>query len=231
MKPKNLKCPFTWEDRRPMIHDHILYVPEHYYKHEEFCFPGWESPEIFGNSAPVEVEYCSGNGAWIVERALAYQDRNFVAVEIQFERARKIWSKIHNLGLKNLFVVFGEGETFSRYYAPKNSFSAVFVNFPDPWPKEKHAKKRILKEPFLSEVARVSSPGSILTIATDHAGYTGQISEALLANPLWKPCFEAPYYVHELPDYGASYFGDLWIEQGIPVHYIQFCNGKSPCLQ
>jgi len=222
MKPKNLKPPLTWEERRPIIHDGILYVPEYYEKHQEWTFPGWESPEIFGRVAPISVEYCSGNGAWIIEKALSCPEQNWVAVEIQFERVRKIWSKRYNEKIPNLFIVCGEALTFTHYYVPKESFSALYVNFPDPWPKAKHAKNRLLKEPFLSEMARVSHPKAVATIVTDHPEYTIQITAAMAKHPHWNPLFEAPYYVTEWKDYGASYFGDLWQEQGIPIHYMQF---------
>jgi tRNA (guanine-N7-)-methyltransferase len=226
MNPKKLKCPFTWKERRPMVHDHILYVPEYYNGHQEFVFPGWDSPEIFGRNAPIEVEYCTGNGAWIVEKALAHPEHNWVAVELQFERVRKIWSKIYNFELNNLFIVCGEGLTFSQFYAPPDSFSAVYVNFPDPWPKEKHAKNRILKEPFLSELARVSKPGAIATIVTDHIEYRQQVVSGMLANSLWQPCYPDPYYINAFDGYGTSYFDALWREQQVQVHYMQFVNRK-----
>jgi tRNA (guanine-N7-)-methyltransferase len=224
MNPKKLKSPFTWETRQPATHDHILYVPEYYTKHQDYCFPGWDSPEIFGKKAPVAVEYCAGNGAWIVDRALKYPEYHWVAVEIQFKRVRKIWSKIHNFNLSNLFIVCGEGLTFSRYYVPDNSFDAIYVNFPDPWPKEKHAKKRLLQEPFLSELARTSKKDAIVTIVTDHVGYASQITKNMLSHPAWAPCFPEPHFVHEMDGYGTSYFDALWKEQGIPIHYIQYAN-------
>lgn len=227
MKPKNLKCPFTWEERRPTICDRVLYVPEYYDRHHEYTFPGWSSPEVFGNDAPVEVEYCSGNGLWIVEKALQHTERNWVAVEIQFDRARKIWSKIHNLSIKNLLVVCGEGLTFTRYYVPKGSISAAYVNFPDPWPKERHAKNRILKEPFFTELSAAMAPNGIATIVTDHAEYTQQIVDGMLANPLWESRFPAPHFVRDFEGYGTSYFDALWREQGLPVHYMQFYNRGS----
>ncbi len=209
-----------------MICDHVLYVPEYYDRHQEYTFPGWESPEVFGREAPIEVEYCTGNGAWIAERALAHPDRNWVAVEIQFDRVRKIWSKIHNLNLKNLFIVCGDGLAFTKYYAPSESFSSLYVNFPDPWPKEKHAKNRLLREPFLTEMARASKLGAIATIVTDHADYMTQVVSGMQASPAWQPCFPEPHYVTEFEGYGTSYFDALWREQGIKIHYMQFKNGK-----
>ncbi len=210
-----------------MVCDHILYVPEYYDRHQDYVFPGWASPAVFGREAPVEVEYCTGNGAWIVEKALAHPDRNWVAVEIQFDRVRKIWSKIHNLNIKNLFIVCGEGLTFTKYYVPADSFSAVYVNFPDPWPKEKHAKNRLLQEPFLTEVSRASKEGAPAMMVTDHADYMRQIVDGMLAHPCWEPSYPHPHYIPHLEGYGTSYFDALWREQGIDIHYIQCVNRKT----
>src|SRR5690349_15082055 len=96
MKPKNLKCPFTWDTRRPLICDRVVYVPEYYQSHNEFHFPNWEDPSLFGKPGKVFVEYCTGNGAWIVEKAMQQPEHLWVAVEKRFDRIRKIWSKIHN---------------------------------------------------------------------------------------------------------------------------------------
>ena len=220
MKPKDLKSPLTWEERRPLIHDGILYVPQYYQRHHEWTFPGWSS--VFERTASIEIEYCSGNGAWIIEKATAHPERNWVAVDHQFERVRKIWSKKKNLSLSNLFIVCGEALTFSKFYVPDLSFSAIYINFPDPWPKEKHATRRLLQEPFISEMARTAIPSAPVTIVTDHAEYTSQINSAMLANPSWKTRFPAPYYVTEWENYGTSYFDSLWREQGLSIHYMQY---------
>ncbi len=150
--------------------------PEYYDRHHEWKFPGWQSADVFGREAPIEVEYCTGNGHWIIEKAQANPDRNWVAVEVQFERVRRIWSKMHNEKVTNLFIVNGDAYTFTRHYVLDKSFAAIYINFPDPWPKEKHAKKRLVQEPFIAEMARVIKPGGTATIATDHLGYTQQIS-------------------------------------------------------
>jgi tRNA (guanine-N7-)-methyltransferase len=205
-----------------MICDHVLYVPEYYDRHQDYAFPGWASTEVFGREAPIEVEFCTGNGAWVVEKALAHPHRNWVAVEIQFERARKIWSKIHNLNLKNLFIICGEALTFTRYYVPSGSLNAIYINFPDPWPKKKHAKNRLLKEPFISEIARASTPGAIATIVTDHPEYMRQIVAAMQASPHWEPCFQDSCYITDYEGYGTSYFDALWREQGIPIYHMRY---------
>lgn len=224
MQPKHLKCPFKWATRHPLICDRVLYVPEYYHQHEEFVMPGWESDELFGRLAPIEVEYCAGNGAWILDRALKYPELNFVAVEMQFERVRKIWSKIQNYQLKNLIVVCGEALTFTRYYAKRADFSAAYVNFPDPWPKEKHTKHRLLQEPFFEELSRVCQPQAPLTIATDHEVYAAWAIAGLERSEQWSSCYPTPHYVLDYPDYGTSYFDALFRDQGRQIYYIKYLN-------
>src|SRR5690348_6324632 len=133
MKPKDLRFPFTWEERKPLIHDKVLFVPKLYDRHQEWSFPAWE--EIFGSSAPLNIEYCSGNGSWIVEKAKRDPCTHWVAVEKRFDRVQKIWSKMKNEQISNLFIVCGEALAFTTYYAHANSFAQLYINFPDPWPK------------------------------------------------------------------------------------------------
>ncbi|MBS0621202.1 MAG: tRNA (guanosine(46)-N7)-methyltransferase TrmB [Verrucomicrobia bacterium] len=222
MKPKDLKSPLTWEERRPIIADRVLYVPTYYHKHHEWQFPGWEASDVFGRKAPIHIEYCAGNGAWIVENALKHPDKNWVAVEIQFDRARKIWSKIHNLSIKNLLVVCGDAKTFTEYYVPKGSVDAIYINFPDPWPKEKHAKKRIIQPPFVREMAAVAAPHATAMVVSDDLPFITTAIDTMQAASEWKSRFSSPAYVTSWEGYGASYFSDLWSAQGKSIYYTAF---------
>lgn len=205
-----------------MIVNRVLFVPKYYTHHESWAMPTWEDPQVFGSSGPIHIEYCSGNGAWILEKALQYPDVHWIAVEKRFDRVQKIWAKMRNFEIKNLFIVCGDALTFTRHYVPGSSFQAVFVNFPDPWPKEKHAKNRLLQEPFLSEIERVSLSGAVTTIVTDHPHYATQVTDALCAHPQFDSVFPEPFYVTQLENYGTSYFDALWRERGLTIHYMQF---------
>jgi tRNA (guanine-N7-)-methyltransferase len=227
MKPKNLKCPFIWESRRPLICDRVVYVPEYYQNHEEFIFPGWEDSSLFGKSGKVFVEYCAGNGAWIVEKALQQPEDLWVAVEKRFDRVRKIWSKIQNFKLPNLIVVCGEAQMFNRYYLPDDSIEACYVNFPDPWPKERHAKHRLIQSPFLNELSRKVKKGGVATLVTDDPAYSEQMIGEMLKTLPWTSCFDDPHFVTEWENYGSSYFADLWREKGRTIRYMQFINEKK----
>ncbi|MBP7074412.1 MAG: tRNA (guanine(46)-N(7))-methyltransferase TrmB [Rhabdochlamydiaceae bacterium] len=219
MQPKNLKFPYTWEERRPEIRDEVLFIPDYYDKHKEWQLPSWE--EIFGNSNPVVIEYCTGNGTWIAEKAKD-KSKNWIAVEWRFERVQKIWSKKKNQQLDNLFIVCGDAQIFIREYLKDQSIDGVFVNFPDPWPKEKHAKNRLFQPPFMKELSRTVKSGAPFIVATDDPPYSEQLCEVTLASGEWDPVFKTPHYVTEWQGYGASYFDSLWRGKGLEIRYFHF---------
>lgn len=226
MKRSDLRFPYLWEERKPLIHDRVLFVPKLYDGHEEWRFPAWEDQELFGRAAPIEIEYCSGNGAWIIEKAKHHPDIHWVAVEKRFDRVQKIWSKMKNEKIGNLFIVCGEALTFTKYYVRGNSFSHFYINFPDPWPKGRHKKHRLLSDPFITEMARVSNPDAKAVIVTDHEEYAHNICKAFAEHPAWAPVFPSPHFVTEWEGYGTSYFHELWLQRNKTIHYLQFCHGK-----
>lgn len=213
MKPKDLPYPYGWDDRRPFLKDKIFYVPEYYEEHKEELFPSFA--EFFGNDNPVHLEYCSGNGEWIINRARENPDKNWVAVEIWFERVRKIYSKTINYGIENLMIISGEGLTFSRQYLREGCLNGVYVNFPDPWPKKRHAKHRIIQSPFVDELRRTLVPGGTVTLVTDDITYKEQMECEM---EKW----------HKVPpqqeNYGSSFFERLWLSRGLEIHHLCYAN-------
>ncbi len=227
MKPKQLKAPFQWDDRRPHLGDRVLFVPHHYTKHAHFALPEFNVPELFGRDAPIYIEYCSGNGDWVVEKAIQFPQYNWVAVEKRFDRVRKIWSKLKNQHVSNLLVVSGEALSFTEHYLKGDCVAGCFINFPDPWPKGKHAKHRLFKPSFIQQLRRVLSNGAKLTIATDDEAWSDQICKAFFKEKGFQSAFPHPYFVTNWPNYGFSYFGHLWHEKGKTIHYLQFISGGN----
>jgi tRNA (guanine-N7-)-methyltransferase len=219
MKPKDLRWAFPCEERDLCIEDQVLYIP-FYYTNDAGLFPSFS--EYFGNDHPVCVEYCSGNGDWIVEKAKIYSDKNWIAVEERFDRVRKIWSKLKNLQLANLLIVFGEAATFTQFCLPDNTIEEMYINFPDPWPKPKHAKHRLMQPRFLDEVARVLKRDRRMTLVTDDLTYINQIIALFYNHGHFSPAFPSPYYRIDLPNYGHSWFDTLLRKQGKAIHYTQF---------
>jgi len=221
MKPKNLKFPFTWNERKPILHEGVFIVPHFYFFHHEWK----DERNLF--SSDLHIEFCSGNGDWVIEKARQNPDQQWVAVEMQFERVQKIWSKMRNQNISNLLIVAGKAQEFARYYLPDGCASEIYVNFPDPWPKDRHAKHRLIQEQFVNELSRVVKGGGKATYATDDPTYCGQMVEQMRMHPKWVNCFSDPYYVTNWDDYGESWFKNLWEEKGREFFYIQFARSPS----
>lgn len=214
MKPKDLPYPYSWKERRPLLKEGVFYVPEYYFDHKKEVFPNLQ--EHFGNDRPIHLEYCSGNGEWILNRAQAFPEINWVAVEIWFERVRKIYSKKVNYGVDNLLIISGEGLTLSREYLPDHVLDEVYVNFPDPWPKDRHAKHRIIQAPFVSELKRTVKPGGKVTFVTDNVPYKEQMEREMEG---WQKAAR-----EETENYGTSFFERLWRSHGLTIHHLCYAN-------
>lgn len=228
MKEKSLKYPFKWEERRPLIQDRLFYVPSHLKVQDEWKFSLRSNPLVFERVAPIWIEYCSGNGAWIVEKAKAHPEWNWIAVEKRFARVKQIYAKRQAYALSNLFIVCGEAVNFTRQYVDNESFEGAYINFPDPWPKGRHAKHRLFQDAFILELARVLKNEARVTIVTDHSDYASNIALLMQRHSEWKNIFPAPYYVTEWEGgYGASFFDTLWRKIGRTIHYLQY--GKTSC--
>lgn len=222
MKPSDLQPPCSREEKQVIIHDRVWYVPEKPQINIDFAFPGWSHPDFFGNDNPVHVEYCSGNGAWIAEKALMHPNINWVGIEIQFSRVRKLWSKIKNFGLSNLIVLCGEASHATKSYFLDQTIDRVYINFPDPWPKNRHAKHRLIQVEFADELWRILKQGKDLTYVTDHPSHSKWLVEVLNKQSKFAPAFPFPHYVTDQNSYGTSYFDQLWRSQGKTIFYHQY---------
>lgn len=221
MRPKDLDFPFSWEQRRPVWYKGVLVVPKYYANHHE-----WTEEELFSSQKPLHIEYCSGNGDWVIEKAKAHPDQQWVAVEKRFDRVRKIWSKRENGKIDNLLIVCGKAEEFTQFYLPPGSAQEVYINFPDPWPKQKHAKHRLIQPQFIEQLARAVRPSGGFTFVTDDATYSHWMIEKMQnqkPHRPWEFAFEAPHYLSTWEGYGTSWFENLWREKGRQFYYIR-CN-------
>lgn len=218
MRPKHLKFPFAWEKRRPTFHEGVFIVPKYFHHHE-----GWTIPiDLVSEKNEIAIEYCSGNGDWVIEKAKQNPKKFWIAVEKKFERVKKIWSKMHNHNISNLLIISGEAFTFTRFYLPESKVSEIYVNFPDPWPKRSQAKKRLVQKSFILELERILKDKGKASFATDDPSYSAQIIAEIHQLRRWKSLFPSPYYVNELENYGTSWFEKLWREKGKNFYYMQF---------
>jgi tRNA (guanine-N7-)-methyltransferase len=132
-------------------------------------------PEMFCAMKPLEVELGSGDGSFLAQWAQANPDRNFLGVERLLGRLRKLDRKAQRNGLSNLRLMRIEAGYLLEFLLPPASVHALHLYFPDPWPKRKHRKNRLVNERFPELVSRVLAQQGLVFLRTDDPDYFAQM--------------------------------------------------------
>jgi len=141
-----------------------------------------ELRELFSAGRPLEVELGAGDGSFLVQWAGSHPDRNILAVERLLGRLRKTNRKAVRLRLKNVRLIRIEAGYFLQYMLPPASVSALHVYFPDPWPKRKQRKNRLINGQFVEAAARALVAGGHVYLRTDDSDYFEQMRSVFAAN-------------------------------------------------
>ena len=150
-------------------------------------FPPYVWSDVFGRTAPLELDLGAGDGVYVEARARREPGRNFVAVERLLGRATKIAKKAQRGKLSNLRVLRLESAYFLRNLCPPGSVDVVTLRYPDPWPKRRHHGNRILTRDFAADAARACRKGGRLQLTTDDREYFEWACREVDGCPDWKP--------------------------------------------
>lgn len=184
--------------------------------------------EVFGNTRPCVIEVGFGEGEFLIEAAAAEPGTNFLGIEIKTGRYKKALKRSAPLGLANLRFLHFDAEVAAREIFAPDTFEKVLINFPDPWPKEKHQKHRIINPEFLAGLSRVTTRGGIIEIASDHEEYIEHILVTIAATGLFENTVGHPGYKTSIPGRTSTRFENEFREKGALIHYLRFTNTKGP---
>ncbi|MCI0518114.1 MAG: tRNA (guanosine(46)-N7)-methyltransferase TrmB [Woeseiaceae bacterium] len=138
---------------------------------------------LFGRSAPRVLEIGFGNGESLIEQAAAYPESDFLGIEVHEPGAGHCLLLADQSKLTNLRIALHDAQEVLQWQIPDGSIHRINLYFPDPWPKKRHHKRRILQPDFLESAARKLAPGGSLHIATDWENYALHIDQLLAADP------------------------------------------------
>jgi tRNA (guanine-N7-)-methyltransferase len=137
---------------------------------------------LFGRQAPRVLEIGFGNGEALATMAAAAADEDFLGVEVHEPGVGHCLLRLEALGLGNVRLLCHDAIEVLQHQLPPGSLAAVHLFFPDPWPKKRHHKRRIVQPAFVALVAARLQPGGILHVATDWPGYAEQIAGIVAAS-------------------------------------------------
>lgn len=161
--------------------------------------------DLFPSPQPLEVELGCGDASFLVDLAALRPETSFIGVERLLGRIAKLNRKGRRAGLRNLRGVRIESAYFLQYLLPPHSVSAVHVYFPDPWPKKRHHKNRLINGAFPALAAAALLPGGIVYLRTDDVPYFTQMTEVFDATPAFEKVETPGVLVELLTDFEKEF--------------------------
>ncbi len=163
-------------------------------------------PALFGNDRPVELEIGTGKAAFLLRRARARPDHNFFGIEWANEYYRFAVDRMERWKVPNVRLVRIDGSHFMRVVCPRESLAALHVYHPDPWPKRRHQKRRLIQPVFVEAAVPCLQHGGHWAVQTDHAEYFEVIRSLLLGHPeLYATPFDDPEFGVEAARLATNY--------------------------
>lgn len=133
--------------------------------------------DLFGRSAPVEMEVGSGKGTFLLDEAKTFPEKNFLGIEWANKYYKYAVDRIGRWGVRNVRLMRTDAAAFMAEHISGASIHVFHLYFPDPWPKKKHHRRRFFCDENLVHLLRILKPDGIINIATDHAGYFEQMTD------------------------------------------------------
>ena len=169
--------------------------------------------KTFGRAAPLHVDLGCGDGSFICALARRMPEGNFLGIERLLGRVRSAEHKASTI--RNVRLLRMESSYAVRYLLPAGSVETFYLLFPDPWPKRRHWRRRIVTEDFLRTISEALAENGRLLIATDYLAYCEKITEVVRANPDFAIATPASI---DLP---RTKFERKFRAQGIPIHWLE----------
>ena len=178
--------------------------------------------EIYGQPRPLRIEVGVGNSPFLIEVASSEPGYNYLGLEYSHKRVIKFLNKVRQAGLENIRMLhLNSDRLFDKHIAP-GSVEHLFVNFPDPWPKRRHSKKRFIARERLKTAVKLLAPGGGFSLRTDARDYALEALDNLEAREElenrfscgeWAP---SPLYPFETP-YEVKFKA-----QGLRIYYFEY---------
>lgn len=184
--------------------------------------PGGSAPSPRPRSQRLVVEIGFGRGEFLMDQAERNPDTGFIGIELSHKRCLKMARRLARTELSNIRLLELRAERVVSELLTWKSVDCFWINFPDPWPKKRHALRRLLRADFVRDLALRLRPGGVVNVATDHPEYAGQIATVLSGDSLLSNGYAPMPYLPEVPGRLATSFEIEWRALDRDLHYFMY---------
>ena len=181
---------------------------------------------VFGNGNDCLLEIGFGDGDFLVESALRNPGNNYLGLEIKKRRVNKAVKRARRQRAVNVRFIHMDAEIAAGEIFRPDSFSTAYINFPDPWPKDRHKQHRIINRGFLKKLSGIMKQRANLEIASDHGEYVLNTLDTMRNIAMFDTVYPEPGYISDIPDRTETSYEKEFRAEGRQIHYMKFRNKK-----
>lgn len=182
--------------------------------------PDWQFQ--FGNTNPIKLEIGFGMGNFLIEMAAKEPASNFIGIDFYHKGIRKLMARIKKLQLENIRVVYGDIRSKISILFKDKELNTIYINFPDPWPKKRHIKRRLIKPEFIKQLAQKLNFEGITYLATDSENYAHEMLEYFNAETLFQNIDSQKGFLKERIDLPKTKYEKNFINAGEKIFYLEY---------
>ncbi len=181
--------------------------------------PNWD--QIFPNNYPMKLEIGFGNGSFLIDMAMRETRTNFVGLDMYHKGIRKTITRAEKRLIENIHIVYGDARHRTQSIFPDESLELIYINFPDPWPKKRHIKRRLITANFVEVLSNKLISLGELKIATDCETYARDML-TFLENSSLKNKAGAFQFADSRENIPQSKYEKNYLKQGKKIYYLDY---------
>jgi len=177
---------------------------------------------MFGSEKPLALEIGCGVGDFTLSMAMMHPELNFIAIDYYNKGCLKTCGKIDKAGIDNVLVVRDEAVSFLSRAIPESSLHLVVINCPDPWPKKRHRKRRLVNRSFMQLLSGFMAQGAEFHFATDFDDYAEDVAGFMPELSCFRNMFDPHPYLHAVENYPLSKYMIKFMAEGKRIFFLRY---------
>jgi tRNA (guanine-N7-)-methyltransferase len=183
-------------------------------------WPDWQTQ--FGNDFPLKLEVGFGMGSFLIEMSAQEPKSNFIGMDFYHKGIRKLMTRLKKLQLENIRMAYGDVRSKIPLLFKDGELQTVYINFPDPWPKKRHIKRRLIKPDFVKLIAQKMTFEGQIHLATDSEPYAIEILEYFNSEPLFQNQDPESGFLNSRVDFPKTKYEKNFINAGHKIYYLEY---------